>query len=57
MPAIGKRLRQEGLALVTLDIDSDSYLLMVLPPERVDEARRLAAAAGYGTIVTWGAEP
>jgi hypothetical protein len=57
LPAIGKRLRQEGLALVTLDIDSDSYLLMVLAPERVDEARRLAAAAGYGKIATWGAEP
>lgn len=53
LPAIGKHLLQSGLALVTFDIDSDSYLLMVLPADRVAECQHLAERAGYGTISQW----
>jgi hypothetical protein len=53
LPAIGKHLLQGGLALVTFDIDSDSYLLMVLPTDRVQEGQDLAERAGYGTISQW----
>jgi hypothetical protein len=53
LPAIGNRLLQNGMALVTLDIDSDSYLLVVLPADRSQESRRLAQLAGYGEILRW----
>jgi hypothetical protein len=51
--ATGKHLLQGGLALVTLDIDSDTYLLMVLPVDRVKESQRLAESARYGFIAQW----
>jgi hypothetical protein len=53
LPAIGKHLLQSGLALLTFDVGSDSYLLMVLPADRVKECRSLAERAGYGTISQW----
>lgn len=51
LPAIGKHLLEKGMALITLDIDSDSYPLMILPADRVQESQRLAALAGYGKIL------
>jgi hypothetical protein len=53
LPAIGKHLLESGLALLTFDIDSDSYLLMVLSADRVAECQHLAERAGYGTISQW----
>ena len=43
LPAIAARLAAaEGLAVVTLDIDSDSYPIMVLPVDQVETCQRLA---------------
>jgi len=53
LPLAGRRLLAEGLALATNDIDSDGYLLIVLPADRLEEAQRLAKRAGYGTIAHW----
>ncbi|MEG0938559.1 DUF6630 family protein [Comamonas sp.] len=47
--ALGKAaiwLRSKGLALVCMDIDSDSYPLMLLPLERVDAIKVLAERVG-----------
>ncbi len=57
LPAIAARLVEEGLTVVTIDIDSDSYPMMVLPTDRVAECRRLAQLAGYGTITDWLTPP
>jgi hypothetical protein len=57
LPAIAARLAEEGLAVVTIDIDSDSYPMMVLPVGQVEECQRLAQAAGYGTITNWLTPP
>ena len=57
LPAIAARLAEEGLAVLTIDIDSDSYPLMVLPVGQVAECQRLAQAAGYGTITNWLTPP
>ena len=53
LPAIAARLAGEGLTVVTLDINSDSYPIMVLPISQVEECRQLAQLAGYGTITDW----
>lgn len=57
LPAIGARLAEGGLAVVTFDIDSDSYPIMILPIGQVEECRRLAQLAGYGTITDWLTPP
>jgi hypothetical protein len=51
IPIIEERLSRQGLALVAINIFSDSYPLMVLPLDRVEEAARLAQLAGYGPIL------
>jgi hypothetical protein len=51
IPVIEARLSRKGLALVAINILSDSYPLMVLPLDRVEEAGRLAQLAGYGPIL------
>lgn len=53
LPLIGRRLLGEGLALATIDIDSDSYVLIVLPSNRIKAAEHLAERAGYGAILQW----
>jgi hypothetical protein len=53
LPLIGQRLLSEGLALATIDIGSDSYVMIVLPADGIKEAERLAELAGYSTIVQW----
>jgi hypothetical protein len=50
-PEIEQRLSKLGLALMVIDIGADSYPLIVLPVDRVDEAIRLAGLAAYGRIV------
>jgi hypothetical protein len=57
LPAIAARLAPEGLAVVTLDIDSDSYPMMVVPVGQVEVCQRLAQIAGYGTITDWLTPP
>jgi hypothetical protein len=57
LPAIAARLAEEGLAVLTIDIDSDSYPLLVLPVGQVEECQRLAQVAGYGTITDWLTPP
>jgi hypothetical protein len=52
LPVIAAHLAKEGLAVVTLDMDSDSYPLMVLPADQVGECQRLAELAGY-SITDW----
>jgi hypothetical protein len=53
LPLIGQRLLGEGLALATIDIDSDSYVMIVLPASKLKEAEQLAELAGYGSITQW----
>lgn len=50
-PVIEERLSKQGLAVVAVDIRSDSYPLMLLPLDRVEESGRLAQLAGYGRIL------
>jgi len=57
LSAIAAHLAEEGLAVLTIDIDSDSYPLMVLPVGQVEECQRLAQVAGYGTITDWLTPP
>jgi len=57
LPAIAARLAEQGLAVVTIDIDSDSYPMTLLPVDRVAECQRLAQLAGYGTITDWLTPP
>jgi hypothetical protein len=57
LPAITARLAAEGLTVVTLDIDSDSYPMMVLPVDQVARCQQLAQLAGYGTITDWRTPP
>ena len=57
LPAIAARLAAEGLTVVTLDIDSDSYPMMVLPVDQVARCQQLAQLAGYGTIADWRTPP
>jgi hypothetical protein len=57
LPAIATRLAAEGLTVVTLDIDSDSYPMMVLPVDQVEKCQQLAQLAGYGTITDWLTPP
>ena len=52
LPVIAAHLVKEGLAVVTLDTDSDGYPIMVLPVDQVGECRRLAELAGY-SITDW----
>jgi hypothetical protein len=52
LPVIAAHLVKEGLAVVTLDMDSDSYPMMVLPADQVGECQRLAELAGY-SITDW----
>ena len=57
LPAIAAHLAAEGLTVVTLDIDSDSYPMMVLPVGQVERCQELAQLAGYGTITDWRTPP
>ena len=57
LPAIAARLAAEGLTVVTLDIDSDSYPMMVLLADQVGTCQRLAQLAGYGTVTDWRTPP
>jgi hypothetical protein len=56
LPVIATHLAKEGLAVVTLDIDSDGYPMMVLPADQVGECQRLAELAGY-FIIDWRDPP
>lgn len=52
LPLIAAHLANEGLTVVTLDMDSDSYPIMVLPAGQVVGCQRLAQLAGY-SITDW----
>jgi hypothetical protein len=56
LPAIAARLAEEGFTVVTIDIDSDSYPVMILPISQVGECQRLAQLAGY-LITDWRDPP
>lgn len=56
LPVIAAHLAKEGLAVVTLDMDSDGYPMMVLPVDQVGECQRLAQLAG-GFITDWRDPP
>jgi hypothetical protein len=57
LPAIAARFAEQGLTVVTIDIDSDSYPMTLLPVGQVAECQRLAELAGYGTISDWRSPP
>ncbi len=50
LPLVGRRLRERGLALVCVDIQSDCYPVLAVPIGRLERVRRLAAESGYGSI-------
>jgi hypothetical protein len=56
LPAIAVRLAEEGFAVVTIDIASDSYPMMILPISQVGECQRLAQLAG-SFITDWRDPP
>ncbi|MEO6083156.1 MAG: DUF6630 family protein [Umezawaea sp.] len=43
----GRELRDAGIALAVLDIESDSYPLVLLPADRATDLVTLAATAGF----------
>ncbi|MFS0725606.1 DUF6630 family protein [Paenibacillus sp. 1P07SE] len=47
LQACHDRLLAQDVALACLDIDSDSYVLVVVPAGQFDELQELAAEAGY----------
>ncbi|MDB4292824.1 hypothetical protein N9954_05400 [Maribacter sp.] len=50
LPVLNRYLYKHGIQLVWIDINSDSYPLTILASDKVNEAKRLALDAGYGTI-------
>jgi hypothetical protein len=53
LQAIGDWLGKRGLALASLNIQSDSYPLIILEAGRVEKSQQLAQQAGYGSIERW----
>lgn len=51
LEAIAYRFHGQGLSLVYVDIDSDSYPLMFIKSEQLAKSQQLANEAGYGHIV------
>jgi hypothetical protein len=47
---VGRRLRERGLALVCIDIQSDCYPVLAVPIERLGRVQQLSAESGYGKI-------
>ncbi len=47
---VGMRLRESGLSLACIDIQSDCYPVVAMPTARLAAAQRLASESGYGEI-------
>ncbi|MEK4425962.1 DUF6630 family protein [Solibacillus sp. FSL K6-1523] len=45
--AVSKRLKENGVSLASLDIESDCYVLITVPSSDIDEIKKLAKAVGY----------
>lgn len=50
LPILNKSLEKEGIQLIWLDIDSDSYPLTIIDLKNVKKAKELALKAEYGKI-------
>lgn len=48
---IGRTIAADGLALACIDIESDSYPLLIVKSDTFDRARKLADESGYGKIL------
>lgn len=44
---VSKKLKEKGLSLACLDIDSDCYVLITVPSSDIDDIKKLAQEAGY----------
>jgi len=44
---ISGKLKEEGISLACLDIDSDCYVLITVPSSDIDDIMKLAQQAGY----------
>lgn len=44
---ISKKLKEKGISLACLDIESDCYVLITVPSTDIDEIKELAREAGY----------
>ncbi|MEY9972005.1 hypothetical protein ABH966_002379 [Lysinibacillus sp. RC46] len=44
---ISEKLKEEGISLAYLDIDSDCYVLITVPSSDIDEIKKLVQEAGY----------
>lgn len=55
---VGDRLQAAGLALVTVDSnkEEDTFPLAIISEAHVEEAQRLAASLGLGTIRRWSSD-
>jgi len=51
LQVIGQRLGEETLVLACIDINSDSYPLIIVQREQIVQLQALAQIAGYGKIV------
>lgn len=44
---ISKKLKEKGISLACLDMESDCYVLITVPSTEIDEIKALAQEAGY----------
>ncbi|MGE7944327.1 DUF6630 family protein [Lysinibacillus xylanilyticus] len=44
---VSKKLKEKGISLACLDIESDCYVLITVPSSDIDEIKKLAQEAGY----------
>jgi hypothetical protein len=58
LQAVGDRLLDHGLALVTIDnnVVEDAFPVAILDADKVAEAQRLADAVGLGSIQRWSSD-
>lgn len=56
LPVIGRELRKHDLALIALDMGSDSYPLMIIKIQKVSVSQQIAQQAGYDTIENYSAD-
>jgi hypothetical protein len=51
LQVIGRRPGEENLVLACIDLNSDSYPLIIVRREQIVQLQALAQIAGYGKIV------
>jgi hypothetical protein len=53
LKSLGSRLVACGLALISLDLDSDNYPVSVVTHDKVSDVQDLVRRSGYGNMVWW----